>query len=255
MPTVTVLEKLYAAVSPSAFEKSYSNLVNGLDVQVGFVGTTKNGWIQLDVSGTDQTIALSLFDREFGLAPDSLDGLKRFSAMRGRVAFSKKNASKLSVDLPAGSSSVTAVVSEKSLQGQLADGKAVPFERMVELFCLVDNLPVEVKLSKVKGELKAVLSEVQVSLFRSWVQMRVDRLMVFGVLFSDVEKAVNSCRLSRDVMRVESLGFLEQAVLCKLGTDAVGLIPKLGRVLKSAVLVPFSPKKVIKQIGNEAFDD
>jgi hypothetical protein len=33
------------------------------------------------------------------------------------------------------------------------------------------------------------------------------------------------------------------------------LIPRLGRVLKSAVLVPFSPKKVIKQIGNEAFDD
>jgi hypothetical protein len=255
VPTITVLEKLYGQVSSSALENRYSDLIGGLDVQVGFVGTTENGWIQLDVSGTDQTIALSLLDREFGLAPNSSDDLKRFSTLRGRLA-SKKTTNELFVDLPAGSSSLSAVVSEESLQSQLADGKPVPLEEIVELFCLVDNLPVEVKLTQdVNGESKAVLSEHQVSLFRSWVQMRVDRLIVFGALFSDVEKAINACRLARDVMRVESLGVLEQSVLCKLGTDALGLIPKLGRVLKSAVLIPFSPKKVIKQIGNEAFDD
>jgi hypothetical protein len=255
MPTVTVLEKLYRKVSPAILEKVCSNLVSGLDVQVSFAGTTEHGWIRLDVSGTDQTIALSLVDREFGVAPDSLEVLKRFSTLCGRVA-SRKNLTELFVDVPAGSDSLTAVVSEETLRAQLADGKAVPFEELVELFCLVDNFPVEVKLSEdVNAKSKAILSEGQVRLFRSWVQMRFDRLIVFGVLFSDVEKAVNSCRLGRDVMGVESLGFLEQAVLCKLGTDAVGLIPRLGRVLKSAVLVPFSPKKVIKQVGSEAFDD
>jgi hypothetical protein len=50
------------------------------------------------------------------------------------------------------------------------------------------------------------------------------------------------------------LGVLEQVVLCKLGTDAVGLIPKLGRYLKSAVLVPFSPKKILEAIGRSSFD-
>jgi hypothetical protein len=34
-----------------------------------------------------------------------------------------------------------------------------------------------------------------------------------------------------------------------LGTDAVGLIPKLGRYLKPALLNSFSPKRIIKEIG------
>jgi hypothetical protein len=35
----------------------------------------------------------------------------------------------------------------------------------------------------------------------------------------------------------------------------VGLIPKLGRYLKkSAVLVPFSPKKILETVGSQAFD-
>ena len=257
MPTVTVLEKLYASVSPAAFKNSLSSLVEGLDMQVGFVKTTPKGWIQLNVSGADQTIAISLLDKKFGLAPNSVEGLGRFSVLRGKVV-SEKNSERLLVDLPVGSDSFSAAVSEQSLQGQLADGKPVGFGRFVELFCLAEHLPVEVKLSEdINGSkpVGAVLSEGQVRLFRSWVQMRSDRLIVFKAQFSDVEKAVESCRLSRDVMRVEQLGFLEQAVLCKLGTDAVGLIPRLGRVLKSAVLVPFSPKKVIKQISAEAFDD
>jgi hypothetical protein len=50
------------------------------------------------------------------------------------------------------------------------------------------------------------------------------------------------------------LGVLEQVVLCKLGTDAVGLIPTLGRYFKSAVLVPFSPKKILEVVGSQSFD-
>ena len=54
-------------------------------------------------------------------------------------------------------------------------------------------------------------------------------------------------------IKIESLGVLEQVVLCKLGTDAVGLIPKLGRYLKSSVLVPFSPKKIVAVLGSQSF--
>jgi hypothetical protein len=50
------------------------------------------------------------------------------------------------------------------------------------------------------------------------------------------------------------LGTLEHEILCKLGTDAVGLIPKLGRYLPEAVLVPFSPKKVLEAVGKQSFE-
>jgi hypothetical protein len=258
MPTITVLEKLYGSTSPATIEKLYSGLVEGLDVQLRFVGTTDCGWIQLDLSGEDQTVALNLLDSKVGLVPVSLDSLEQFSVMKGKI-FSSRSNDDLCVDLGiACLESCDVVVSERRLRAQLADGKPVSLQSLIELFCLYDNMPLEVKIIETgNGEAKHVagaLSEVQVSLFKNWVRSRFDRLIVLGSLFSDVEQAVKMSRHSRDILKVESLGTLEQVVLCKLGTDAVGLIPKLGRYLKSAVLVPFSPKKIIKTVGSEPFD-
>ena len=260
MPTVTVLEKIYGSGSPAIFEELYSSLVRGLQVQLRLAGTTNRGWIQLDVSGEDETAVLSLLDREVGLAPVSFDGIKRFSVMRGNVVFSSKSKEELYVDLGV-SSPVTydAVLLKNRLRAQLADGRELSLQSLVELFCLYDNVPLEVKIvEKVGGDRRnvgAVLSEAQLSLFRRWIHSRFDRLIILGSLFSDVERAVKLSRHSRDIIKIESLGALEHVVLCKLGTDAVGLIPNLGRYLKYAVLVPFSPEKILFAVGSQAFND
>jgi hypothetical protein len=254
MPTVTVLEKLYGSVSSETFESVYSSLCRGLKVQLSFAGTTNRGWVQIEVSGDDETAALSLLDREVGLAPVSLVNVKKFSVIRGRVVFSGKGESELYVDLGVFSPRVCdAVLAGQRLRAQLADGEEIPLEGLVELFCLYDNLPLEVKVVQGVDDrgrtVEASLSEAQVSLFSSWVRVGFDRLIVLGSLFSDVERALKLSRISRDIIRTDSLGTLEQVILCKLGTDAVGLIPKLGRYLKSAVLVPFSPKKIRQKVG------
>jgi hypothetical protein len=255
MSTVTVLEKLYGSCSPETFEKLCSGLVSGLQVQLSFAGTTNRGWIQLEVSGEDKTAALSLLDREIGLAPVSLDDLKKFSVVQGKVVFPNRSTRELNVDLGVFSPETCEVVlSKKMLCTQLADGKDIPLRELVELFCLYDNMPLEVKIAEDVEEgnnhVEAVLSEGQLSLFSRWVRCRFDRLIIFGDLFSNVECAVKLSRHFRDIIKIESLGVLEQVVICKLGTDAVGLIPKLGRYLKSAVLVPFSPKKILEALGS-----
>ena len=254
MSTVTVLEKLYGSGSPETFEKMYSGLVSGLKVQLSFAGTTDRGWIQLQVSGEDETAALSLLDREAGLAPVSVDELKKFSVVQGKVVFPNRSTEELYVDLGVFSpETCDASVSGRRLCAQLADGKEVPLQMLVKLFCLYDNMPLEVKVAEDaeagNRTVEAELSEAEFSLFSGWVGCRFDRLVILGSRFSDVERAVNLSRHFRDIIRVESLGVLEQVVVCKLGTHAVGLIPKLGRYLKSAVLVPFSPKKILEELG------
>lgn len=255
MQTVTVLEKLYGSGSPEAFEKLCSGLVRGLEVQLSFAGTTNRGWIQLRVSGEDETAALSLLEREVGLAPVSVDALKKFSVVQGKVVFPNRSDEELYVDLGVSSpETCDAAVSVKRLCAQLADGKDVPLQRLVELFCLYDNMPLEVKIVEDAEEgtkrVEADLSEAQFALFSGWVGGRFDRLVVLGAMFSDVERAVKLSKSFRDTIKVEGLGALEQVVVCKLGTDAVGLIPRLGRYLKSAVLVPFSPKKILEAVGD-----
>ena len=79
MPTVTVLEKLYGSGSPETFEKAYSSLVSGLKVQLRYAGTTDRGWVQIEVSGEDETAALSFLNREIRLAPVSINNLEKFS--------------------------------------------------------------------------------------------------------------------------------------------------------------------------------
>ncbi len=111
-------------------------------------------------------------------------------------------------------------------------------------------MPLEVKIlgdvDVEMGIVEAELSELQFSQFFRWVRSNLDRLLVFGVPLSSVERAVKASRHFRDIIRIESLGLFEHAALCKLGTDAVGLIPKLGSLLPTAVLASFSPRKVAK---------
>jgi hypothetical protein len=55
---------------------------------------------------------------------------------------------------------------------------------------------------------------------------------------------VKSAGFERDVVDIEPLGIFESAVACKLGTDAVGLIPRIGRTLRNAAFATFSPRKI-----------
>jgi hypothetical protein len=70
------------------------------------------------------------------------------------------------------------------------------------------------------------------------------REIVFGVNRNAVVNAVERAHHFRDVSQIETLGPLEYALLCKLGTDAVGLVPKLGPFLSVASLAPFSPRRI-----------
>lgn len=249
MPTVALLEKVYGPFSPETFEPVLSSLCKGLKVRLRVVGKTSRGWIQTEVSGEDETAALHFIDREIGLAPTSVDELKKFSVVRGRVVFSGKSKNELCVDVGVFSpETYDAVVPLQTLQAQLADGIKLPLQRLIELFCLYDNLPLKVKIAgsvdAQKKVVEAEVAEAQLSQITYWIRSRLDRLLVLGAPFSDVERAVKMSKHFRDVIKIESLGMLEQVILCKLGTDAVGLISKLGRFLPTAVLVPFSPVKI-----------
>ncbi len=249
MPTVTLLEKAYGSISLETFESLLSSLCKGLKVKLRVAGETNRGWIQAEVSGEDEVAALHFLEREMGLAPVSLHNLKKFSVVRGRIVFSGKSKKELYVDIGVFSpETYDAVLPLQRLQAQLADGKKLPLQRLVELYCLYDNLPLRVKIAQSisiqKNRVEAELSEEQLSQINRWIRSSFDRLVVLGAFSSDVRRVVKMSKHFRDVVKIESLGMLEHVILCKLGTDAVGLIPELGRLLPDAFLVPFSPRKI-----------
>jgi len=258
MHTVTLLEKAYGNFPTEAIEPMLKSLCKGLKVQVKVKGKTAQEWVQVDVDGEDKSVALQLLSSEFGLAPNGADNVERFSFLRGRIVDSGKTATELFVDVGVFAPKVVcAKVPLHCLQFQLADGKGLSLQRLTELFCLLDYVPLHVKIVDTELDVKnesflSELSERQLALFTDWLRSSLDRLLILGAPHNNVERAVEASGHFRDVIRIESLGWLEHALVCKLGTDAVGLIPAIGRFLRTATLAPFSPRK-IRTIINRSF--
>jgi len=254
MPAIMLLEKVHGPYNQQLFQAKLALLCKDLEVEAKVVGKTSRGWIQVELSGEDQKVAMEFLDREIGVAPVNIDKVKKFSAIKGRVIFAGKKERKLLVDIGVYSPRVyDATIALERLQAQLADGKKLPLQRLIELFCLYDHMPLHVKITRdmkpKQEQVEAELSETQLSKFTQWMNSGLDRLMVLGATLSQVKHAINVSGHHRDVIRVETLGLLEHAVVCKLGTDAIGLTPKLGPHLYTATLAPFSPRKIQKTIN------
>lgn len=257
MPTITLLEKVYGPFGQQLFQARLASLCEGLNVEAKVVGKTGRGWVQVELTGEDQKVVIGFLDREIGVAPVDIGEVKKFSTIKGKVIFAGKRELELLVDVGVHSPRVfDAVIPLERLRAQLADGKMLPLQRLIELFCLYEHVPLHVKIIRdVEAEhegLEGELSEVQLSKFSQWMSSRLDRLVVLGATLSQVRRAIKVSGHGRDVARVEALGLLEHVVVCKLGTDAVGLTPKLGPHLYSATLAPFSPRK-IRQAINRIF--
>lgn len=258
MPTITLLEKVYRPFSTETFEHTFTSLCKGLKVKLKVTGKTDRGWIQIEVSGEDETVALHYLDQKIGLAPASTEKLKIFSTVRGKIISPRENENQLHVDIGIFSPRICdAVVPLKSLRAQLADGKELSLQQITELFCLRENLPLKVKtIGSVDAEekrVKAELSEAQISQIKHWIRSNLDRLLVLGAPFSNVKHAVYASKHARDVVRIDSLGLLEHVIVCKLGTYAVGLMPRLGHLLPHAILAPFCPEKTRESVSRKLF--
>jgi len=194
--------------------------------------------------------------QQFCQRPIRIESLERFSTVRGRMKGLNTSEDEIAVDIGVQEPLTVAKIPLFRLQCQLADGRKVALKKMEELFGFCEGLPLAVKVLKVspeEGRVEGMLTEEQVSLYKSWTKSFLDRLIVIGAPVSEVLSALRRAECRRDVADLEPLGLLECAVLCKLGTDAVGLIPKVGRELHRAVLSVFSPRKVLDFFGEGSF--
>jgi hypothetical protein len=229
--------------------------LEGLNVEVKTCGATARGWVQISISGEDENVALRYLDDRIGLCPASLEDVQRFSTIKGRITNLDDSKSELYVDMGIFSPSIyDAVIPLTRLQAQLVDGRKITLKEIVELFGLSENMPFTVKIDSVdkdKSFIEAEVSEKQRRQYINWTEALLDRLLILGASYSRIEMAVEQAGFGRDVVNIEQLGGFEYAVVCKLGTDAVGLIPRVGKILGNARIVVFSPRRVFNFFGDK----
>lgn len=250
MPAVTLLVKAYNNSQLSFIEKFFDSKLKGLNVETKICGVTQRGWVQIAVSGEDENVALRYLTDEVGLCPVHLESVKKILAIKGRVMDTKKSKREVYVDIGVYSPKIVdATIFLQHLQAELVDGRKVALKTIAELFGFCENFPLTVRISNVNGEnghVEARLFETQLNQFRNWMESLLDRLIIVGSSMGDIQFTLKKAGLGRDVIDVEPLGLFEFAVVCKLGTDAAGLIPKIGKNLQNATFTVFSPKKILE---------
>lgn len=252
MPIVTLSTKVYSDLQLKLIEKLLESMLKGLKVDTEIRGVTPRRWVRIEVSDEDEKVALRYIADEIGVCPTLLKNVEKFSTIRGYVSSIDKK--ELRVDVGVFSpNTIDATVPLQHLQAQLADGRKIALKKLAELFGFCQNLPLTVKVCSVDKEnshIEAMLSEKQVTLYRSWTKSLLDRLVILGASFNEVMLALKQARCNRDVVDVEPLGLFEHAIVCKLGTDAKGLIPKIGKKLWNANFSIFNPRKTLKFLGD-----
>jgi len=220
-------------------------MAGALSASARFISFSKRGWTIINVEGDDSEVLVELLSRKFGLAVSDASKIEQYGNYRGLI---QNAAPDLLVDVGVESPvPVFVKVKSGSFLAQLADGKKVPPKDVTEFYGMLPELPVSIRVSKAgTGETppEGWLSDSQISLFSDWVVCGLERVQVFDCLPRQLNYAVRESHLEGDIISTEQLSLTTHSVVCKVGTNAVGVIPRLGSILRRSKLVPFVPKRI-----------
>jgi hypothetical protein len=248
---LTLLQKVYGPRKTAAlrlFQDLLSKEFSKLNVRLDTVEVADRGWLNIELSGEDEAVAANYLEKRFGSAKICMEEIDVPTTVRGKIVSSGRVGYGIYVDIGINSSEpVDALIPLDRLRAQLTDGKKLSVKQIITLYCLHDNFPIEVLLSKVdlgKREIEAELSEGQRRTFLEWVGLEFDRVIVLGLDYENIDCAIQRARVGRYILEIDALGLMEHALVCKLGVDAPGIITKVGHHLARTPLHAFSPKKI-----------
>jgi hypothetical protein len=254
MPTVILSAKARHNYQLKFLKRQLESVFEGLDFKMTLNRVLPQNLIQVTLSGEDQNVILNYLNEEVGFSSMDLDEVSKNAVTKGYVTALAKSNVDLTLDIGLCSpDNVNVHIPIQILQAQLADGRKVALGKIAELYGFHDDLPLYVRVSSVnrrRSYVEATFADKQLEVYRGWKDSLLDRLLVLGASIFEVETAVKSCGLNRDVVNIDSLGLFEHAIVCKLGTDAKGLIPRIGGRLGKAGLSVFSPGKILEFFGD-----
>jgi hypothetical protein len=244
---ITILQKSGPLTAPffvSNLNKALGELKSDLSASAKVAGTTRSGWTRVELTGEDEEVLCELVTRKFGLAHTDFNKVEDQGVYDALAIGSSPEALRLDLGIESPKSTIVKIPLF-ALRAQLTDGNAIACRDIVENYCLVAGVKVTVRITKKNpDEIEGWLSDEQIKGFSDWFQTGLDRILVFDCFKQQLESAVSRASLNRDIISVESQTFTTQIAVCKLGTDAIGLMPKLGTQLKKHGLKPFIPKRI-----------
>lgn len=248
MTTLTLIVRASSPKHVQLIDEQLKVEFENLDLEYEVAMNPTRKWVQITLSGEDEVIATSYINKEIGTCPINLESIERFSVLKGFITKVDLTKEELRVDVGIFAPKIVqATIPVANLQAQLVEGRNLDLKKISELFGFQENLPLSVRVTDVSvvenDALPAELSAEQAEKLRSWQESLLDRLIILSSSRAEVDEVIERTNLGRDIIGVEALGFFEHALTCKLGTEAAGLIPRIGRYMRYAKFIVFNPRK------------
>ncbi len=201
----------------------------------------EGGWVKVRVSGPDERVAENIITRIYGRVP-SITEVKEGDEFRGFLI----DVGKVGYGLYLKSfiEDKDALYPLFEMRRQLADGHKVPARAIAKAYGLIDGIALQLRVTKVLPEgVYVELSPRQLGVIKGIIFQELDGLFVVGATPKELDRALIRTGHKRDV-RVRRLSFLSHLLICKRGTQARGLIPRLGPHLPGSVFSILSWSRV-----------
>jgi hypothetical protein len=226
------------------FKKETESILGDLRVQVKKIDGI-GGWVSIEYDGEDSEVFTEALKDRYGAAPIQFSRLRLGDVYRGFIVDSEKVGYGLYVDIGLiKPSRRDGLYPLHRMRAQLCDGEPRPLREIAKRFCLYEGLPLDVRIESLEADerISLALTEKQEAFFKGWEKYPFDRVIVIGALAGGVWPAVRRVGLERDIVNIERLSLTSSILTCKLGTEAPGVISKLGPELSGARLYPFIPR-------------
>jgi hypothetical protein len=218
---------------------------DGLEVESDF--SLRGQWLTIRVKGEDSDALLNLLREDIGEAPVSRRNLERWDIVKGFVAGAGRIGYGVYLDIgiqdPAPKDALFPL---HRMRAQLADGQTLSAREILDQNALVDYVPLKLTVTDFDGEnISVEMEDEDRERIVSWKKYPFDRVLVVGADKIQVENSVRESGLQSDVIDVESLSLFVQCLVCKIGTDAPGVIAKIGTRLRGVALKSYlTPTKL-----------
>lgn len=206
--------------------------------------------------GRDEDLIESMIIKEFG-KKITLDEIEKGSIVQGTLKLVGKIKYGLFVDVgieEKDGTQVDVLIRKNVMEQQLLNGRSVMIKKISHILgFLMDYIPVEIEITefdKYNRRIEGKFSEAFLEKVKSWLRERYQMIFVTGVPRQSIKRTLAKAGFSLNIQSIERIGFLENIVRLFEGTNAPGVIAKIGKYIEEAKLGAFIPQKIKKEIGD-----
>ncbi|MEA1984433.1 MAG: DUF2110 family protein [Euryarchaeota archaeon] len=204
----------------ASIRTTIGNELKDLDVLFD-LSITKNKWVQVNIEGDDEEFAANFLINKYG-SPTTEPQVG--THYRGYII--SINDKGIAVDI-----GITLLIPTESLK-PLGAGDS---HQIASRFGMIPHIPVLVEIVEHGDKTLVRFTKKQIDLWWDWKRSGTDRVIVNSVTRSKLKVAIKKTGHGKDIYGIDRLGVMENAIICREGTDGPGIVAHIGPLLKSDI--------------------